>query len=79
MKLKEARAGKFLSIRELAQEAGVGASTIYAIESGRELPTLRSARKLAQTLQVEPMDVDEFRAAWERTLQGKSRRRLAVD
>lgn len=63
MKLKDARTSKFLSTRDLAQAAGVSHSTVAAIESGRELPMLRTARKLAEALGIEPTDVDEFKAA----------------
>jgi len=66
MKLRDARRRKFYSAADLAEEAGVSAGVIYAIEAGRELPVLRTARLLAAALEVDPLDVDEFRAALER-------------
>ena len=69
MKLKDIRAQKFLTRQDLASKAGVGASTIYAIESGREIPTLRSARKLAEALEIDPMEVEEFKAAYQRAIK----------
>jgi DNA-binding XRE family transcriptional regulator len=66
MKLREARRRKFYSAIDLAEKAGVSAGTIYAIEAGRELPVLRTARKLAAALEIDPLEVDEFRAGLER-------------
>jgi len=66
MKLREARRRRFYSAADLAEKAGVSAATIYAIEAGRELPVLRTARLLAAALEVDPLQVDEFRAALER-------------
>jgi hypothetical protein len=39
---------------------------VRAIECGDWLPSLRVARKLAEVLKVDPMDVDEFKAAIEK-------------
>jgi len=66
MKLRDARRRKFYSAADLAEKADVSAGTIYAVETGRELPVLRTARKLAAALDVDPLQVDEFRAALER-------------
>lgn len=63
MKLRNARRRKFYSATDLAEKAGVSAGTIYAIEAGRELPVLRTARLLAAALEIDPLEVDEFRAA----------------
>jgi transcriptional regulator with XRE-family HTH domain len=71
MKLVEVRANRVFSIRELARLAGVAPGTIYGIEHGEVIPTLSTVRKLAETLEVEPLEVDEFRVAIERTIQGK--------
>ena len=73
MKLKDIRAQRFLTRKELASKAGVGASTVYAIESGCETPTLPSARKIAQALEIGPMEVDEFKAAYQRAFEDVER------
>jgi transcriptional regulator with XRE-family HTH domain len=67
MKLVEARARKLLTAAKLAQAAGMSRAGIYAIEAGRSIPTLESVRKLSEALEVDPLEVDEFRAAIERT------------
>lgn len=71
MKLVEVRANRALSIRELANLAGVAARTVYGIERGEVVPTLSTIRKLADALGVEPSEVDEFRVAIERTIRGR--------
>jgi DNA-binding XRE family transcriptional regulator len=54
-----------LSQRDLAQKAGVTASTIYLIETGRTEPRLKIMRLICDALGVSPMEVDEFRLALE--------------
>jgi transcriptional regulator with XRE-family HTH domain len=61
--LREIRAERLLSIRQLAVDAGVAPSTIYLIESGRSTPRLSVVRRVAAALQVEPAEVDEFRVS----------------
>lgn len=68
MRLKEARARRYLSMRELATKAGVSLATIRDVESGRTVPRLGTARKLAQALEMDPDEVDEFRVAVQRTI-----------
>jgi DNA-binding XRE family transcriptional regulator len=65
------RANRALSIRELAKLARVAPRTVYGIEHGEVVPNLSTIRKLADALGVEPLDVDEFRVAIERTIRGK--------
>ena len=67
--LRELRAARLLSIRELAHRAQVAPSTIYLIEAGRTTPRPRVIRQLAAVLGVEPTAVDEFRQAIERAAQ----------
>jgi transcriptional regulator with XRE-family HTH domain len=71
MKLVEARATKALSIRHLARLSGVAARTIYGIEHGQVVPMLPTIYKLAEALGIEPIEVDEFRVAIERTIRGR--------
>ena len=65
--LREVRAERLLSIRELARQASVAPSNVYLIEAGRSTPRPRVVRQLAAVLQVEPQEVDEFRRVIEAT------------
>ncbi len=56
-KLKELREARALSLRELANEAGVGHNTIYRIEHGQENALPRTVRRLAKALGVEPREL----------------------
>ena len=67
--LRELRAERLLSVRELARQASVAPSTIFLIEAGRTIPRQRVARQIAQALHVEPMEVDELRRRIEVTKQ----------
>jgi transcriptional regulator with XRE-family HTH domain len=75
--LREVRAERLLSIRELARLASVAPSTIYLIESGRSTPRLRIVRQLAAVLGVEPQEIDEFRRVIEATKAPTRRGRRA--
>jgi transcriptional regulator with XRE-family HTH domain len=57
------RTERLLTIRGLAQQAGVAPSTVYLIEAGRTVPRLSMVRRLATALGMEPAAVDEFRQA----------------
>ena len=61
--LREARAGRLLSIRELAGLAGVAPSTIYLIEAGRSTPQPAVTRLIAGALGVDALAITEFRRA----------------
>jgi len=63
--LRELRAERLLSIRDLARRALVAPSTIFLIESGRTIPRQRVARQIAEVLGVEPAEVDELRRSIE--------------
>jgi transcriptional regulator with XRE-family HTH domain len=60
--LNVVRRRKLLTGRELAKRAGVSLSTIYKIENRHSQPTITVVRKIAQALEVDPLEVDEFRA-----------------
>jgi transcriptional regulator with XRE-family HTH domain len=60
-KLKELREDKALSMRELAQMAGIGYNTIYRLEHGQENALPRTVRKLAAALDVEPRELRKKR------------------
>ena len=63
--LREWRAERLLSIRELAQRAGIASSTVYLIEAGRSMPRPSMIARLATALGVDPQTVTEFRQAIE--------------
>lgn len=71
--LRELRAERLLSVRELARQASVAPSTVFLIESGRTIPRQRVARQIARALGVEPMEVDEFRRRIEVTKEARHR------
>lgn len=64
VKLKTARVLKGLSIAELSKRAEVAQRTIVLLEhGGTETPRPTTVRRLADALEVDPREVDEFRAA----------------
>jgi transcriptional regulator with XRE-family HTH domain len=71
MKLVELRAARAFSIRELAKLAGVSPGTVYSIEHGEVVPAMSTVRKLAEVLDVEPPEVEEFQVAIDKTIRGK--------
>jgi DNA-binding XRE family transcriptional regulator len=64
--LRTLRRRQLLSQRDLARKAGVTASTIYLIETGRTEPRLKIMRLICDALNVSPMEIDEFRDSLER-------------
>jgi DNA-binding XRE family transcriptional regulator len=62
MKLEDIRRRQFLSRDELARRAGVSPTTIMHIEQGKVMPKMRTARRIAAALGIEPAEIDEFRA-----------------
>jgi transcriptional regulator with XRE-family HTH domain len=63
MRLAAARRLKLWSIRELAERSGVSTRTINTIELGRTTPSLLTIKRLSEALEVDPLEVDEFRDA----------------
>ena len=61
--LRRLRIERLLTIRELAQRAGVAPRTVCLVEAGRTRPSLRVIRQIATVLSVEPQAVEEFRQA----------------
>ena len=70
--LKEARAARLLTVRGLAERAGVAFSTVHLIETGKSVPRFEVIEKLSRALGVEPAEVEEFAAAIEAAGQGKA-------
>jgi transcriptional regulator with XRE-family HTH domain len=57
-RLRELREERALSMRELAQRAGVAPNTILRLESGRQTNAWpRTVRHLAEALGVEPREL----------------------
>jgi len=63
--LREWRAERLLTIRELARLADVAPSTVYLTETGRTTPRPSVMRRIASLLGVEGHRVAEFRRAIE--------------
>ncbi len=61
--LREWRAERLLSMRELARLADVAPSTIYLIEAARTTPQPAVMRRIAAALAIDPKQVAEFREA----------------
>jgi transcriptional regulator with XRE-family HTH domain len=72
MTLKEARTLRLLSVRKLAEAAGVAPATIYHIEHGRTTPSFRAIRDISEALYLEPLYIDEFAAMIRGTAAGKA-------
>lgn len=56
-KLREARKRALLTQQELANKSGVGVTTIVRIERNQVEPHVRTIRKLAACLGMEPKDL----------------------
>ncbi len=57
------RRERLLTIRGLAEAAGVSPRTVLLVEHGEQVPRPGTIKKLAAALGVEPAQVREFRAA----------------
>ncbi len=58
--LRELRAARLWSIRDLAERAGVSTATIVAIEHGKARLRFVTMRKIAGALETEPAEITEF-------------------
>jgi transcriptional regulator with XRE-family HTH domain len=67
--LREWRAEKLMTIRDLAARANVANQTIVQIEHGRISPRLRTMRRLSEALEVEPAEISEFDDAIKRATE----------
>ena len=61
--LKQARVGKMLTVRGLAQAAGCSPHTVHEVECGARVPRFDTIRRLSAALGVEPSEIAEFRRA----------------
>ncbi len=66
MRLREIRTRKLLTAGALAQKSGLSASAVFKIERGEHAPSLATIGKLAAFLEVNPEEVEEFKAAIEK-------------
>ncbi len=62
-KLRDARRGKLISIEGLADSSKVSTKTIVEIELGRQVPRLRTIKKLSDALEIDPATIEEFSEA----------------
>ena len=69
--LREARAARLLTVRGLAERAGVAFSTVHLIETGKSVPRFDAIQKLSAALEMEPTKIAEFAAAIEAVGRGK--------
>jgi transcriptional regulator with XRE-family HTH domain len=72
--LRQWRLEKLMSTKELATVAGVSNKTVVQIEHGRQVPLLRTIRRISEALDVPPREVQEFAEALEalEDLEGKA-------
>ena len=63
--LKEIRTGRNIGVRRLSQGAPVSPRTIITTEKGESTPGVETIRKISRFLDVDPMEVTEFKAALE--------------
>ncbi len=70
--LREARAAKLLSVRGLAEAAGVSPTTVQLIEQGERLPHYGTMRKIAAALHIAPGEIVEFQQAIAAAARGKA-------
>ena len=60
--LRQARSARMLTIRALAERAGVSPHTVHQVERGARTPHFATIRRLSDALGMAPEAVEEFRA-----------------
>jgi transcriptional regulator with XRE-family HTH domain len=70
--LRELRSQRLLSIRDLADQAGVAPGTIVRIEAGEPLPRFVTMRKIAAALGVAAGEIEEFARAIQARAEGST-------
>lgn len=72
--LRQWRLEKLMGTKALATAAGVSNKTIVQIEHGRQVPLLRTIRRISEALDVPPRQVQEFAEALEalEDMEGKA-------
>jgi transcriptional regulator with XRE-family HTH domain len=61
--LREWRIRRLWSQHELARQSGVAVRTIINSETGKRVPRLLTMRRIADALEVDWNEIDEFQAA----------------
>jgi transcriptional regulator with XRE-family HTH domain len=59
--LREERVRRLLTVRSLAERAGVAPTTVHLIETGRRRPQFLTIERLSRALAVDPTEITEFR------------------
>jgi transcriptional regulator with XRE-family HTH domain len=59
--LRQARTIRLLTVRGLADTAGVSTQTVHEVETGKRRPRFGTIKRLSAALGVEPAEVVEFR------------------
>ena len=59
--LREERVRRLLTVRSLAERAGVAPTTVHLIETGRRRPQFLTIERLSRALEIDPREVAEFR------------------
>lgn len=57
--LREWRAARFWTLRELSEQSRVSVNTIFNLEHGLKIPRFSTVRKIAAALGVEPLQIAE--------------------
>ncbi len=63
VKLKEARVGVGIGREKAARLAGIDRAGLYKIETGKRVPGIEVATRIARVLAVKLSDIDEFAPA----------------
>lgn len=64
-RLRELRETQLMTQAELAERAGLTQATISFLETGKTRPQLRTVRKLAAALGVEPAALTDDKFGWD--------------
>ena len=60
--LKQARTARMLTVRGLAEKAGVSLAATHEAETGKRRPRFGTIKRLSDALGVEPESITEFRS-----------------
>lgn len=60
--VRELRLRRLWSQHELAQRSGAAVRTIINLETGQRVPRLQTMRRIAEALEVDWTEIDEFRS-----------------
>lgn len=66
--LKDLRERRLITQEELASASGLTVATVSRLERGKAKPTLKTIRRLAKALEVNPQDLRELLVSGQTTL-----------